>query len=418
MRKARGRSVAFLAIAVASGIGLVRAVAASPLQAKSTAPKPAAPRATAPARAASSFDQVVKKAAEARSASRFDEAIDGYRQALKLRSDWIEGRFILGTLLYDQDQYEAARDEFRRVSQADPKNGLVLGMKGLCEFQLKNYERALGDLVAARPLGIASEEVFTVASFHAAILHNRFEQYELAFEVLKDFALHNKDSQGIIEAFGLSVLRLPFLPAEAPSDKREMILMAGRAGFQQARGRSTPVARQFFDELAARYPTVPNVHYAYGVFLLVEDPPAAVEEFRRELRISPNHYHAMLQIAFEGLKQGQFTEAKALAEKALELAPNVFAARNALGRALLELGEVDAAILELEKGASLAPDSPEMHFSLARAYAKKGRTEDAAAARVTFLRLDKARRTTKTGPQSVGGMAQEPEGADPLPEKK
>jgi predicted Zn-dependent protease len=196
-----------------------------------------------------------------------------------------------------------------------------------------------------------------------------------------------------------------------------MILMAGRAGFQQARGRSTPVARQFFDELAARYPSVPNVHYAYGVFLLVEDPPAAVEEFRRELRISPNHYHAMLQIAFEGLKQGQFTEAKDLAQKALELAPNVFAARNALGRALLELGEVDAAILELEKGAGLAPDSPEMHFSLARAYARKGRAEDAATARATFLRLDKARRTTKTGPQSVGGMAQEPEGADPLPDQ-
>jgi tetratricopeptide (TPR) repeat protein len=397
--------LASLAVVVAAS-----EVLAGPLQAK-----PAATRSAAPASPA--FDQLAKRAAEARSAARFDEAIQGYRQALKLKPEWVEGRFILGTLLYDQDKYEAARDEFRRVNEADPKNGLVLGLKGLCEFQLRNYERALGDLVAARGLGIASEEVFTVASFHAAILHNRFEQYEMAFDILKDFSLRNKDSQGVIEAFGLSVLRLPFLPAEAPSDKREMILMAGRAGFQQARGRSNAVARQFFDELAARYSTVPNVHYAYGLCLLLEDPPAAVEEFRRELRVSPNHSYAMLQIAFEELKQGRFTEARTLAEKAIELSPNLFAARNALGRALLELGEIDGAIRELEKGASLAPDSPEMYFSLARAYAKKGRAEDAATARAKFLRLDKARRTTKTGPQSVGGMAQEPEGADPLPDK-
>jgi tetratricopeptide (TPR) repeat protein len=403
---------------VAAGVAAIALALSTPvraLQAKPAAPAPRSAGTGAPANSA--FDQLAKRAADARAASRFEEAIDDYRQALKVKPDWVEGRFVLGTLLYEQDKYEPARDEFRRVSRSDPKNGLVLALKGLCEFQLKNYERALGDLVAARELGIASEEVFGVASFHAAILHNRFEQYEQAFDVLKDFALRNKDSQAVIEAFGLSILRLPFLPSEAPPEKREMILMAGRAGFQQARGRSTPVARQFFDELTARYPAVPNVHYAYGVCLLVEDPSAALEEFRRELRISPTHYHAMLQIAFELLKQGQFAEARDLAEKALELSPNLFAAHNALGRAYLELGDADRAIQELEKGASLAPDSPEMYFSLARAYAKKGRTQDAANARATFLRLDKARRTSKTGPQSVGGMAQEPEGADPLPDK-
>jgi predicted Zn-dependent protease len=118
-------------------------------------------------------------------------------------------------------------------------------------------------------------------------------------------------------------------------------------------------------------------------------PTAAVEEFRRELRSSPNHYHAMLQIAFEQLKQGQYAEALALAQRAVELAPNLFAARNCLGRALLELGEVDRAVEELEIAARLAPDSPETFFSLARAYAKKGRAEDAARARATFLKLER-----------------------------
>src|SRR4029078_3792757 len=56
------------------------------------------------------------------------------------------------------------------------------------------------------------------------------EQYELAFEVLRDFAGQNKDTQGVIEAFGLSVLRMPLLPSEIPADPRHMILIAGRGG--------------------------------------------------------------------------------------------------------------------------------------------------------------------------------------------
>ena len=374
------------------------------------APPARAPTASAPpAAAASAFDQVAKKAADSRAASRFDDAIEEYRQALKLKPGWTEGRFALATLLYDQDKYAPALEEFRRVTQAEPKNGLVLALKGLCELKVNNYERALNDILRARELGIPSPEVASVASFNAAALLNRFERYESAFDILKDFALKDKDSQGVIELFGLSALRLPYLPSEAPPDKREMILMAGRAAFHQARGRSTALGRQFFEELLSRYPNAPNVHYAYGVSLLMEDPTAAIEEFRRELRGSPNHYHAMLQIAFEALKQGQFAEAQTMAQQAVELAPNLFAARNALGRALLELGEVDRAIQELETGVKQAPNSPEMFFSLARAYTKKGRTEDAARARATFLKLETARRTARSGPQSVGGKPLEPE---------
>ena len=354
------------------------------------------------------FDAIVKKAEAAKEAGHYDEAIGLYREALKLKPSWFEGRFFLGTLLHDNDRYEEARDEFRRLVQADPKNGLVLALKGLCEFQLKNYDRALKELQAARDLGISSPDVMSVASYHLAILLNRFEQYELAFEVLRDFAGQNKDTQGVIEAFGLSVLRMPLLPSEMPADRREMVLMAGRAGFHQAKGRSTPAGRLAFEELASRYPNAPNVHYAYGVFLVRDQPEAGLEEFRRELRASPSHYHAMLQIAYELLKEGKYEEAKPYAEQAAQLAPNLFAAHHALGRIQLQTGEVDKAIDSLETARRLAPDSPEVRFSLARAYAKAGRAEEAARERAEFIKLDKARRTARSGAQSVGGETDEP----------
>ena len=371
-----------------------------------TAPRAAAPRAKpAPS---SAFDAIVKKAAAAKEAGRYDEAIQYYREALKLKPAWFEGRFFLGTLLHDNDRYEEARDEFRRLVQADPRNGLVLALKGLCEFQLKNYERALQELQAARELGISSPDVMSVASYNLAVLLNRFEQYELAFEVLRDFAGRNKDTQGVIEAFGLSVLRMPMLPSEMPVDRREMILMAGRAGFHQAKGRATPAGRLAFEELVSRYPNAPNVHYAYGVFLVRDQPEAGLEEFRRELRTSPSHFHAMLQIAYELLKEGKYDEARPYAEQAAQLAPNLFAAHHALGRIQFQTGDVDKAIDSLETARRLAPDSPEVRFSLARAYAKAGRAEEAARERAEFIKLDKARRTARSGPQSVGGEADEP----------
>jgi tetratricopeptide (TPR) repeat protein len=399
----RGRRVLIPALAVSLGLSLG---VAGRVAAQASSPATAATRASS---APSGFDPLAKKAAEAKAAGRFAQAIELYRQGIKLRSDWMEGRFALGTILYDQDRYDEAREEFRRVAAAQPKNGVVVALRGLCGFQLRDYERALSDLELARSLGIPAKEVASVANFQAAILMNRFERYESAFEILKEFALLDRDNPSVIEAFGLSVLRLPYLPSEAPPDKREMILMAGRAAYHQARGRDTATARQFFAELASRYPAVPNVHYAFGVCLLVEDPAAALEEFRRELRISPNHVHAMLQTAFELMRQGQYAEAQTLAQKAVDLDPSLFAAHQALGRALLENGEVDRSIQELETGAKLAPESPEMFFTLARAYAKKGRSEDATRARETFLRLDSKRRTARSGPQSVGGMRPEPE---------
>jgi tetratricopeptide (TPR) repeat protein len=195
-----------------------------------------------------------------------------------------------------------------------------------------------------------------------------------------------------------------------------MVLMAGRAGYHQAKGRSTAYGRQAFEELVSRYPTAPNVHYAYGVYLLAEQPEAAIEEFKRELKSSPNHYHSMLQIAYELHKEGRHAEALPWAEKASELAPGLFAAHNIQGRILLETGDVEGAIRALERAAKLAPDSPEVRFSLARAYTRAGRTEDAARERAVFVKLERARRTARSGPQSVGGKDEEEPASPPPPQ--
>ena len=91
----------------------------------------------------------------------------------------------------------------------------------------------------------------------------------------------------------------------------------------------------------------------------------------------------------------------------MALAPGLFAAHNALGRALVERGEIERGTSELETAARLAPDSPEMHFSLARAYAKAGRKEDAEKERATFAELERKRRIRRGEPGVEGGTDKE-----------
>ena len=107
---------------------------------------------------------------------------------------------------------------------------------------------------------------------------------------------------------GIATLRMAMLPVEIPPDRRERVLMAGRASYMMAT-RNTAAAEKAFDALVARYSEAPNVHYADGVFLLMEKPDKAIEEFQRELEVQPGHAWSLMQIAFEYLKRGDGTAA-------------------------------------------------------------------------------------------------------------
>jgi tetratricopeptide (TPR) repeat protein len=361
------------------------------------------PRATKPPAGAAGFDRLLAAATEARQAQRWEEAIELYGQIVKLRPKYVEGHWYQGTAYYTLDDFPRCRDTFRRVVRLAPKNGAAHAFLGLCEFGVKEYDRALQHLLQSRILGVGdTKELGSVARYHAAVLMTRMEQFEQALETLGEFAMEGDDNPRVIEAMGLATLRMPLLPIEAPPERREMVLMAGRASYLMAT-RNTVASEKAFEALAARYPETPNVHYAYGVFLSQEKPDQAIEEFKRELELQPGHSWSLMQIAYEYLKRGEPQAALPWAQQAVAAAPNAFPAHKALGQALLETGDVDGAIKELQIGITLAPESPGLHFTLARALQRAGRVDEAARAREEFTRLDRLARTQKSGAQSVGG---------------
>lgn len=343
---------------------------------------------------AETFDELSRRAHDAREQGRLVEAAEGYRAALGLRTDWAEGWWHLGTVLYELDRFGEGLEAFERLVKLAPAHGPARAMKGLCEFREGRMAEALTDLTESRLLGLGENaSLVSVVRYHLAILLTRDGRFEDALEILEEYAKQNVRTMAVIEAFGLAALRMKVLPAEAPAARREAILLAGRAAYEFAR-ENFPTSESLFRQLLGRYPRDPDAHYAFGFALSTIrgrqglGKEESIAQFRLALEADPNHLAALLQLAFEHLAVSDFAAARGYAARALELDRGMFAAHFALGQALLEeRGDVEPAIRALEEASRLAPDVAAVRFALARAYQKAGRPEDAARQRDEFKRL-------------------------------
>jgi tetratricopeptide (TPR) repeat protein len=342
-----------------------------------------------PVAAPAAFDKVSQEATQAREQNRSEDAIPLYRQAVKLRPTWAEGWWFLGELLYDQNQYPEARDALRRLIGLDSNSSAGFALLGLCEFETKEYDKSLNHIYQARRLGLGDDpQIRRVVLFHEMLLLTRLQQYESAMQVLVNVVKDGGAGASVIEAAGLSGLRRPILPEDLPPSDKDLVERAGRAVCAMA-GRDHATAEASFAELLATYPNSPNVHYLYGLFLAATDADAGLREYQKELELNPKHTAALASIALEYETRGELDTAISYARRAVEADPQYFGAHVVLGRLLVSAGEVEPGIKELETAKQQASDSPPVRFSLATAYAKAGRSVDAARERAEFLRLKK-----------------------------
>jgi len=351
---------------------------------------------------AEGFEALSQRARVARDAGRNDEAIAAYRKAVELRPGWDEGLWYLGVLQYETGRCAEADSAFERFLSLKPQAGPGWAIRGVCAFDRGDFPDAIEWLHKGIGLGLGGNaELQRVALSRVAQAFVKTGQFEVAIGPLTQLAQLVPTPPGLVETTGLALLRLDMLPSEIPEGRRDLVQKLGRAGVAHLGQRGEEAAR-LYAEVASEYPDTPGVHYAYGVFLLRSGSDKGLSELRRAAELRPDDAMAHLQIAFELLARGAFAEARDSAMKAVELAPGLFAARNALGRALVEMGDMAAGIRELEVAVRLAPESAETHFTLARAYAKAGRPEDAARERAVFAELEERARTAPAGPPDPG----------------
>jgi len=334
---------------------------------------------------------IVRKAAAARDANQPEQALKLYSQALRITPRWAEGWWQTGTIHYAQDHYPQCRDAFRKFAALEPKLGAGFGFLGLCEFQTRDFPRSTVSLEHAVAIGLPQGEQLTdVVLYHLALVHTKGGNFERALQVCSMLVKKSVSDPNVAAVAGIAALRRPLFPHELPEADRDAASRLGNLMLAVgARPEEEIIAA--FEELVRDYPRLPSLRYTYATFLLPNSPDKGLEQLIAELAISPDHLPALISIAFEYLGRGKPESAMPYAGKAARTSPASFAARACLGRVLLEAGDqnLPAAIRELEAAVQLAPDSPQVRFSLASAYSKAGRRQDAARERAEFARLKK-----------------------------
>lgn len=321
------------------------------------------------------FDGLANQARQALEGNRAEEAVRAAGAALKLRPDWAEGWWILGTVHYDRDEHEACRDAFTRQVTLEPKAGPSLAFLGFCEFQLREYDAALRHLEAGLEAGIpADSQLMEVTFFHLAQLWTKAGQFERGLRFLSGFRAEQAGPAMVLTA-GLAGLRRAMLPSEVAAGEQEMVGAMGKAVFLAVTKRESE-AEPLYREVASRWGEVANVNHAFAAFLAARNPEEAVERVRRELKRDPDHVPSLLLLASLKKQESAWGEAEAALRRVVKLRPEDANARLLLGQLLLSAGNAEGAVTELEGLAAKHSEMVEPHVALSTAYYKLRRKED------------------------------------------
>jgi tetratricopeptide (TPR) repeat protein len=337
--------------------------------------------------ARSSFETLSREAEAARNGKQLDRALALYQRALKLKPDWDDGLWNLGSIAYDLDRYAECAPAFQRLAKLKPESAPAWTMAGLCEYKLRAYDAALDDLTHAESLKFEEPpELARAARLHLALVLTKTGSFEHAITVLTELTLMHKKAPDVMVAAGIAGLRQPWLPFEVPETSRDLVFQLGDA-MAAAMEKDFKEATQKFEAAIRQYPNEANVHFRFGAFLNIQDSARGVEEIRRAIELAPDHVPALVGLTVMYLKREEIEKAREYGERAVKASPGDFSTHIALGRVLLATENPERAAAELETAAKLAPDVPEGHFSLASAYSRLGRKEDAARELAEFKRL-------------------------------
>ncbi len=384
-RKIRACLPDALPFSVLAAVALLCAFAAI---ARPQVAQPETARASSPAQPSAQFESLSRRAMEALDADRLQEAIPLFHKALALNPRWAEGWWSLGTTYYDQGSYAEAELAFQHVVAIDPKHGTAHAFLGLCEFELGDDKAALRDIEAGKDLGTdVDPQLRTVVFFHEGILLQRAGRFVAAEMPFASLCLGGTSSADVVRGFGMAALRLPGKQFPPPGSEAAIVTeQVGRAACSAAQ-KDFDAARLQMTSVSTAYPHFPYVHYAFGRVLLdASDIPGAVAEFKREIDEGHDRVLPMLQIAACEYKVDP-AAGLPYAEQAVALAPQLPFAHYLLGLLLANTGEEAKAIPELETARRAFPKDLKVYWSLASAYARTGRAQDAAKARAEIGRL-------------------------------
>jgi tetratricopeptide (TPR) repeat protein len=164
--------------------------------------------------------------------------------------------------------------------------------------------------------------------------------------------------------------------------------------------------------LLQRSPETPGIHYRIGGILMAQPATAtsaaqARKEFEAELKIFPQNAGAEYYLGELARQQDKLPDAIQHYSRATQFSPRFAEAYFGLGRSLLDSGRAWDSLTPLKTSAELQPENPNVHFALATAYQRLGKTEEAAREfALQKSTAEKLNQNTKTIRKNISGAQQ------------
>jgi tetratricopeptide (TPR) repeat protein len=340
------------------------------------------------------FEDLSARATAARELNNIPQAVELYRQALKVNAQWQEGWWFLGTLLYDGDQYAAGRAAFQHFVDLNATAAPGWAFLGLCEFETGEYSKSLADIQRALSLGADKEaQLAPVLIYHLALLETQKGDFEAALQTYAGIVRGTQNAmpnEPMLLSIGLAALRSPQLPTQVEPSQKDLFLCAGKAAYLVFASDYSQADATFAD-LLRRYPHSPNVHYMHAIYLMARDPEAAFQEFQRELEVAPRNTAADAMLAFGSLTRGDAAEALPYALKAAQSKDSNAFGQYLYGRALVETGEIQRGLTYLKQAEQADGENADVHVTLAAAYSRAGQPAQARRERQLAMQLQQGK---------------------------
>lgn len=321
-----------------------------------------------------------------------EEAIEDYREIIKINPTLPAAYNNLGRLLYRTGRFPEAIDSLKHACQLSSKLAAPRALMGFVYFEMGDFQNAQKELKIASQL----DPIDRNSRLFLARSLIQLGDSKSALKILEQLRQENPKDVETLYTMGTlySSLAERTMASIQTIDPGSYLIEVVLGQYAEIKG-SYPDAAEHYRRAIEKAPGLPDLYYRYAHALWAEgQTDEALTEYKKALEINPYDYRSGWEAARILLADNP-QEAFDLVNHSLKVKPDVPEALTIRGRALMSLQKPRDAIEDFNKALALDPQQAATHFQLARAYRQVGLGQEAEKENAIYQKLEEETRTEK-----------------------
>ena len=293
-----------------------------------------------------------------------------------------EIRLQYARALLDQKQYKLAREEFRRLSDANPDNPDMAYAIALISLQMNDLKSAETELKLALIKGKKDQDT---VQYYLGQLSEAKKNEDEALSYYRNVKGGESLVAAKIRIAYLLSKRGQFAAArqllqQTPATNNQQRVQLVMAEAQLLRDeKKFDEAYQLLNQALAKFPDQPDLIYDTAMMADKVGKPAVFENLMRKLiKLKPDHAQAYNALGYGLLERNErIPEAMQLVEKALELAPDDASIMDSVGWGYYRNGKLDESVKILRRAYTASNANPEIAAHLGEVLWVRGDKQEA-----------------------------------------